>query len=234
MTAPTAGAARYTGTRTRRVEDPRLVQGRGTFVDDIVRPRMLHACFVRSPVAHAALGVIDVSAALALRGVRAVLTAADVNPQVHEQWYTSIGRSVPDTPRPPLADGRVRFVGDPVALVVAESRYIAEDAVDLVAVDYDQLPPVVDYVTAPASDVLVHDSYAANVAGSLGAELPDDLAAVFAGADRHVTATIFQQGYAPVPMETRGMVIEWSDDELTVWAATPSPHDVRMFLARPL
>src|SRR5947209_4010584 len=153
MTAPAAGAARYTGTRIRRVEDPRLVQGRGTFVDDIVRPRMLHACFVRSPVAHAALGVIDVSAALALRGVRAVLTAADVNPQVHEQWYTSIGKHVPDTPRPPLADGRVRFVGDPVALVVAESRYIAEDAVDLVAVDYDQLPPVVDYVTARGADV---------------------------------------------------------------------------------
>src|SRR4051794_8122341 len=108
-------AGRYTGTRVRRGEDPRLLQGRGTFVDDIVRPRMLHACFVRSPFARAGLGEIDAPAALALRGVHAVLPAADVNPGVHEQWYTSMGKDVPDTPRPPLAETAVRFVGDPVA-----------------------------------------------------------------------------------------------------------------------
>ena len=120
MSTTETGAARYTGARVHRVEDPRLLQGRGTFVDDVVRPGMLHACFVRSPFARARIGSIDASAALALPGVRAVFTAADLNPGVHEQWYTSMGKDVPDTPRPPLAEGEVRHVGDPVALVVAE------------------------------------------------------------------------------------------------------------------
>src|SRR3954454_14963538 len=141
-------AARYTGARVNRVEDARLLQGRGTFVDDITRPGMLHACFVRSPFARARLGAIDTSAALALPGVGAVFTAADLNPQVHEQWYTSMGKDIPDTPRPPLAEGEVRFVGDPVALVIADDRYVAEDGVDLVSVDYEPLPVVADYLTA--------------------------------------------------------------------------------------
>ena len=227
-----SGAARYTGTRVQRIEDPRLLQGYGTFVDDIVRPGMLHVCFVRSPIARARLGAIDASAALALPGVHAVLTAADINPGVYEQWYSMMGKDVPDTPRPPLAVGEVRFVGDPVALVVADNRYLAEDAADLVVVDYDPLPPVVDYVTAQESDALVHDAYAANVAGSLGAAVSDELASVFASAAHHVQVPIYQQAYAPVPMETRGMVAEWVGDELTVWAATQAPHEVRMFLAR--
>src|SRR4051794_39119792 len=213
MTTEGSVAGRYTGTRVRRVEDPRLLQGRGTFVDDIVRPGMLHACFVRSPFARAGLGEVDASAALALRGVHAVLTAADLNPQVHEQWYTSMGKDIPDTPRPPLADGEVRFVGDPVALVVATDRYIAEDAVELVDVDYEPLPPIVEYVTARDSDALVHDGYASNVAGALGAPLSDELAAVFESAAHDIRLTIHQQAYVPVPMETRGMVAEWSGDE---------------------
>ena len=106
---------------------------------------MLHACFVRSPFARAAIRGIDTSAALAAPGVRFVFTAADLNPDVKEQWHTSIGPHGPETPRPPLADGEVRFVGDPVALVVAESSHLAEDAAELVDVDYEPLPPVVDY-----------------------------------------------------------------------------------------
>ena len=89
--------------------------------------------------------------------MRAVFTAADLNPGVHEQWYTSMGKDVPDTPRPPLAEGEARHVGDPVALVVAVDRYVAEDAVDLVEVDYEPLPPVVDYRSAPGTDALVHE-----------------------------------------------------------------------------
>ena len=118
-TAPVA-AARYAGSRVHRVEDARLLTGHGTFVDDVVRPGMLHACFVRSPFPRARLLGIDASAALALEGVHAVFTAADLNPGVHELWYTMIGKDVPDTPRPPLAEGEARFVGDPVALVVAD------------------------------------------------------------------------------------------------------------------
>src|SRR5438093_4897148 len=152
-TAPT-DAAPYAGSRVHRVEDQRLLTGRGTFVDDVVRPGMLHACFVRSPFARAGIRGIDATAALALPGVRAVFTASDLNPGVHEQWYTSMGKDIPDTPRPPLAADEARFVGDPIALVVAVDAYVAEDAVDLVDVDYEPLPPVVDYRVARYADEL--------------------------------------------------------------------------------
>src|SRR5207344_2313638 len=113
MTEPTApAAARYVGTRVHRVEDARLLTGRGTYVDDISLPGMLHAYFVRSPHARAAIQAIDASAALALTGVHSVFTATDLNPGVKEQWHTSIGVQSPETPRPPLAEGEVRFVGD--------------------------------------------------------------------------------------------------------------------------
>ena len=225
-------AARYIGARVHRVEDARLLTGRGTFVDDIVRPRMAHACFVRSPLASARLGAIDASAALEMPGVQAVFTAADLNPGVHESWYSAMGKQVPDTPRPPLAEGFVRFVGDPIALVVAADRYLAEDAVDAVEVEYEPAPAVSDYTTARHAEALVHEGYPGNVAGSLGVALPDSLAAVFDGADHHVSLTVYQQAYAAVPMETRGMVAEWTGEELTVWAATQSPHEVRAFLGR--
>jgi carbon-monoxide dehydrogenase large subunit len=227
-----AGAARYTGARVRRVEDPRLLTGRGTFVDDVVRPGMLHACFVRSPFARARINGIDVEAARALPGVHAVFVAADLNPGVHEAWFSLMGKDVPDTPRPPLAQDEVRFVGDPVALVVASDRYVAEDAVDLVDVDYELLPPLADYLTAHGANELVHADYAGNVAGSLGAALGGDLAGALDGAAHTVAATIHQQAYTAVPMETRGIVAEWSGEDLTVWAGTQSPHEVRAFMAR--
>ena len=103
-TAPAAPAPRYAGTRVQRVEDGRLLTGRGSFVDDISRPGMLHACFVRSPFARARIDGIDASAALALPGVRAVFTAADLNPDVKEAWHAVAGKDIPDTPRPPLAE----------------------------------------------------------------------------------------------------------------------------------
>src|SRR5215212_6803916 len=153
-----AVAARYAGARVQRVEDTRLLTGHGTFVDDISRPGMLHACFVRSPFARARINGIDTSAALALPGVHAVFTAADLNPAVKESWHAVAGKDVPDTPRPPLAEGEVKFVGDPVALVVAESRYIAEDAIELVEVDYEPLPAIADFTNAVNSDVVVHEA----------------------------------------------------------------------------
>ena len=159
-------AARYVGAR-KRVEDLRLLTGHGTYVDDIVLPGMLHARFIRSPFARAAIREIDASAALAMPGVRFVFTAADLNADVKEQWHTSMGPASPETPRPPLAEGEVRFVGDPVALVVAETAAIAEDAAELVDVDYEPLPAVVDYTVAETADVLVHASHGSNVIGEL-------------------------------------------------------------------
>ncbi len=232
MTSTETAAARYVGARVRRVEDPRLLTGHGTFVDDVSRPGMLHACFVRSPFARARIRGVDTAAALALPGVRAVFVASDLNPGVREHWYTLMGKDVPDTPRPPLAEGEARFVGDPVALVVATDRYVAEDAVELVDVDYEPLKPVVDYTTGRQAQELVHESYAGNVAGTMGGPPSSDLSKAFDSAAHLVRETIHQQAYAPVPMETRGIVAEWTGEELTVWSGTQAPHEVRMFLAR--
>lgn len=228
----TSPAPRYAGTRVQRVEDGRLLTGRGGFVDDIARPGMLHACFVRSPFARARINGIDASAALALPGVRAVFTAADLNPEVREAWHAVAGKDVPDTPRPPLAEGEAKFVGDPVALIVAESRYVAEDALELVDVDYEPLPAITDFTRAQSADVLVHETYPDNVAGGMGGAPPDE--ETFASAACVVKEHIYQQIYAPVPIETRGLVVEWSavSEELTLWASTQTPHELRAFCAR--
>lgn len=229
-------ATRYAGARVPRVEDNRLLTGRGTFVDDVTRPGLLHACFVRSPFARAKLGRIDATAALALPGVRAVFTAADINPEVKEAWHAVAGKDIPDTPRPPLAEGEVKFVGDPVAMVIAESRYIAEDAVELVEVDYEPLPAIADFTQAirlaAESDVVVHEAYPDNVAGGMGGAPPDE--ETFSSAAHVAEANVYQQIYAPVPMETRGIVVEWDapSAELTVWASTQTPHELRAFAAR--
>ncbi len=234
MTSASSGAvaARYAGTRVQRVEDSRLLSGRGTFVDDISRPGMLHACFVRSPFAHARINRIDVSAALALPGVHAVFTAADLDPDVKESWHAVAGKDVPDTPRPPLAADQAKFVGDPVALVVADSRYIAEDAIELVDVDYEPLPAIADFTKAVNADVVVHEAYPDNVAGGMGGAPADE--DTFSSAAHVVSENVYQQIYAPVPIETRGMVVEWerSSGELTMWASTQTPHELRAFCAR--
>jgi carbon-monoxide dehydrogenase large subunit len=214
------------------VEDARLLTGRGTYVDDIALPGMLHACFVRSPHPRARIVGIDVSAATNLPGVHAVLTASDLNPGVHEQWHTILGPDSPETPRPPLAENVVRFVGDPVALVVAESRYLAEDACDVVLIDYEPLPPVVDYRTAVFHFDLVHEAHGSNlIAEVTGGSVPE-VDEVFAGGAHVVGETIYQQSQAACPMETRGMVVHHARGEITIWAATQAPHEVRAFCAR--
>ncbi|MEX2293849.1 MAG: xanthine dehydrogenase family protein molybdopterin-binding subunit [Acidimicrobiales bacterium] len=234
MSGVTEGAARYAGTRINRVEDARLLTGQGTFVDDIALPGMLHACFVRSPFPRASIRGIETAAALAVPGVQFVFTAGDLNPSMKEQWHTSIGPRSPETPRPPLAEHEARFVGDPVALVVATDRYIAEDAAELVVVDYDPLPAVVDYTTAHEADALVHEQHGSNVIAELAALPESALDDVFAGAAHVVNETIYQQACAPVPMEGRGLVIDCSpaSGEITIYAATQSPHEVRLFCSR--
>jgi carbon-monoxide dehydrogenase large subunit len=227
-------AGRFAGARVARVEDARLLTGTGTFVDDVSRPGMLHACFVRSPFARARIEAVDTREARATPGVHAVLVAGDLNPAAREQWHTSIGPGVPEAPRPPLAEGEVRFVGDPVALVIAASRYIAEDAADLVVVDYEPMAAVVDYAVPAADDVAVHAGTPGNVIGQLAGPAPDEVDAVFASAPHVVTETFRQHAYAPVPLETRGLVVEWSaaSGEMTIWASTQVPHEVRLFCSR--
>ncbi len=205
MTVTSEGATRYAGARVNRVEDVRLLTGRGTYVDDIALPGMLHACFVRSPFARAAIRGIDATAARAMPGVHHVFTAADLNPDVKAQWHTSLGPDGPETPRPPLADTEVRFVGDPVALVVAESRYLAEDAAELVDVDYEPLVPVVDYAEAEHATTLVHEGHGSNIIGEMAGLPASALEDVFASAAHVTSETIRQQAYVPAPMEGRGL-----------------------------
>jgi carbon-monoxide dehydrogenase large subunit len=195
---------------------------------------MLHACFVRSTIARARVASIDVADALAVPGVRAVFVGADLNGDVQDLWFSIDGPKAPKTAQPPLADDEVRFVGDPVAVVVADDRYIAEDAAELVVVDYEPLPPVVDYVTAHEHDELVHAAFARNIAGELPGGSAEQVDAALETAAHVVEQTIYQQAYAAVPIETRGIVVEWASTtgELAIWAATQSPHEVRSVAAR--
>jgi carbon-monoxide dehydrogenase large subunit len=224
----------YAGERIQRVEDLRLLTGQGTYVDDVSRPGMLHAHFVRSPFARARIENIDASEALTLPGVHAVFTAADLNSEAGRAWYSLSGIDTPDTPRPPLAEGEVKFVGDPVALIVADDRYIAEDAAELVVVDYDPLDPVVEYYDAVDSATLVHAEYPGNIAGEAPFIPPADFDPVFETAAHVVTETIWQAAGAAVPIETRGLVCEWASGtgEMTIWASTQSPHEVRLLASR--
>jgi carbon-monoxide dehydrogenase large subunit len=228
------GATRYAGARINRVEDARLLTGHGTFVDDISLPGMLHACFVRSPHPRATIRSIDTTAARTAEGVRAVFIASDLNPHVLEQWHTSVGPAGPETPRPPLAEDEVRFVGDPVALVVAESRYLAEDAAELVDVDYEPLPAVVDYAQAEHTDVLVHELHGSNLIGGIAGAPRSVVESTFASAAHVVTASVYQQAHTAAPMEGRGLVVDYSrgTGDLTIYSATQSPHEVRLFCSR--
>src|SRR5438105_8380630 len=134
---------------TRRNEDPRLLRGMGTYVDDIDPPGVLHAAILRSPFGHARFSDIDTSAARALPGVRAVYTAADLGafnqpaPLVIPHPNLTHGRT-----QRPLAVDKVCYIGEAVAMVVADDRYLAEDAVDLIEVDWQQLPTTVDFRVA--------------------------------------------------------------------------------------
>jgi carbon-monoxide dehydrogenase large subunit len=234
MRAAGVSSGRYLGARVQRVEDKRLLTGYGTFVDDIALAGMLHARFVRSPLARAKVLGVEPSAAVKAPGVRRVFTAADLNSRAREQWHTTVGPASPETPRPPLADDEVRFVGDPVALIVADSPAHAEDAEELVEVDYEPLPPIVDYTSAAQATELVHASHGSNVIAELASPPASSLQEAFGAAHDVVRATIHQQACAPAPMEGRGLLVDYvrATGELTIYAATQVPHEVRLFCAR--
>jgi carbon-monoxide dehydrogenase large subunit len=211
-----------------------MLSGRGVYVDDIALPGMLHGYFVRSPFARATIHRIDTKAALAAPGVRFVFTASDLNGDVREQWHTSIGPLSPETPRPPLADVEARFVGDPVALVVATTRALAQDAAELVDVDYEPLTAIVDYTTAEGAIELVHEAHGSNVVGEMNGQPLEELEEALAVAAHVITETISQQAYTAAPMEGRGLLVDVAPvtGEITIYAATQVPHEVRLFCAR--
>src|SRR5262245_52783778 len=160
--SPRPLAARFLGQSVARKEDRRLLTGHGRYVDDVERPGTLHLAFVRSEVAKATIETIDTSAAAAVDGVVAVLTAADIASVWDRTWHPMMGEFL--VLPAPLAVGDVRYVGDPVVSVVATSRYIAEDACELVEISYDVQTPAVDYrVAGDDADHLVTPGAPSNV-----------------------------------------------------------------------
>ena len=218
------------GNPVRRREDPDILTGVTQYFDDLRVAGLLHVAFVRSTIAHAVIDGIDTAEALAMPGVVAVYTADDLDLPDHHGFMML----PPTMNRPPLARGRVRYVGDIVAMVVAATKSQAVDAAEMVVVDYDPLPAVVDPEAAiePGAFV-VFDEQGSNIANGMGT---GPVEGVLDDADVVVSVRIVNQRVAPVPMEPAGIVVVPGEPAggLTFYAATQGPHGVRDELAAKL
>src|SRR5579875_3686173 len=236
------GCMSILGTRVVRTEDPRLLTVGGSYVDDVRVPELegaARATFVRSPHAHARITGVDTSAAQGEPGVVAVLTARDLDdlPAAPEEAGEGGaegggGLATGRFAEPLLAGERVRYVGEPVAIVITDGQYQGEDAADLVSVDYDPLPPVIGTEAALAGATLLFPEAGTNVAASRGPETFDD--APFGRCEVVVEHVIINQRVAPVPLEARAAAAAWADGKLTVWASTQNAQAARAILAAQL
>ena len=221
------------GEARKRTEDERLITGRGLYVDDIALPGMLYVAIVRGPHAHARIEAIDGGAASRVPGVHAVFTIADL-PELRDALPPPVMNAMPIRPyrQSALADGVVRFVGEPVAVVLADSRPAAADGAEAVAVEYSPLVPVTDVEAArQAGTPLVHPDWGTNLAGDILAEV-GDVEKELAAADI-VVGERFQSGrMTGLPLEPRGVVATWDDVSamLTVWTASQMPYGVREYI----
>ena len=230
----------YLGRSIKRFEDARLVIGDGVFIDDIKLPDMLHAAVVRSVHAHARIRTIDVVDALELDGVVEVLTGADLAGKLPDIPIRPMGDRSVDEFNPPehpvLAQDKVCYVGQPVAVVVAKNPYLARDGAELVAVDYEPLTPVVNPVDAANEDVpVIHPHLGTNVA-MRSVQEGGDIEKAFAQA-AHIVRQKYQiPRLAPSSMETRGVIGNYdaSSDLLTVWDSTQAPNQIKKYLAQML
>ncbi|MBI2554730.1 MAG: xanthine dehydrogenase family protein [Candidatus Rokubacteria bacterium] len=237
--------AKYIGAEVKRKEDPRLLRGRGTYVDDVKLPGLLHAAVLRSPHAHARLGPIRTEAALRQPGVVAVFAYDDLKAWLRPlpvsgmpppALQARVGFTIRTAAQLPLACDRVRYVGEAVAVVVAESRYLAEDALDLIHVEYEPLPAVTSARAALAPGApLLYPEWGDNVAASFSHAI-GDVEAALRRADVIVRETLRVQRYAGMTMECRGVVADPRAREaaLTVWDSTQIPHHVQTALAEAL
>jgi len=233
--------AKYFGAAVKRREDPRFLRGEGRFIDDVTVPGMLHAAFLRSPHAHARIVRISTAAAAAAPGVARVLTFQDL-----ERWMKPLplfGAVPPglaavvkfdirQAPQWPLCRDRARHVGEIVAMVVADSPERAEDAVDLLEVEWDLLPPVVDMMRAAEPGApLIHPEWGSNVGIGFTHSIGDADRA-FAQADATVAETFHIQRYVGMPLEARGVVAVWDrrDGTMTTWNSTQVSHFVQQGL----
>lgn len=212
------------GARVLRKEDPRLLTGQGRFVDDVSPPGCLHAVFVTSTDAHATLDALDIRAALAMPGVVAVWTAHDLVD------FPDLPGGHPDMERPVLARDTVRFVGEPVAVVVAEDRYLAVDAANAVVVETSPLPAVIDPEDAARPDApLLHPEHGSNVA--VAVPMLDDLERELGSCRHRVSLELTNQRCAAVPIEPVAAVAQHTPEGITLWATFQAPHHLRNYLA---
>ena len=231
----TLAPARVFGSGIKRREDPRLITGTARYTDDIVLPGMLHAAILRSPHAHARITRIDTSGAKAAPGVVAVFTGADTAGALKPipcLWLVP-GSELKTSPFAPLARDTVRYVGDAVAVVVAESPYQAYDALEQIDIEYDPLPAVIDPEKATQSGApALHTEAPGNVAFHWTVA-GGDIDAAFRNADVIVKERIIQQRLIPTAMETRGAVAQFvpATGELTLWNTTQNPHIVRFAMS---
>jgi carbon-monoxide dehydrogenase large subunit len=226
------------GTRVVRTEDPRLLTVGGTYVDDLRIPELTGAAritFVRSPIAHARITGIDASAALEAPGVVAVLTVADLTdlapPPPDDGRDGTEGAPLPmggPWSEPLLAADRVRYVGEPVAMVLTDDSYQGEDAAELVSVDYEPLPAVIGIDGGLDGGTLLFDGTESNVV--VTKDTPADETA-FDGCEVVVERTIVNQRLAPMPMEGRAAAARWADGKLTFWVSTQNAQITRFILA---
>ncbi len=233
------GIAALVGSPIKRREDPRLITGQATYVDDIKIPGMLYMAVLRSPYGHARINSIDTTAAREHPGVVAVYTADDLKGAIGNiAIAVPLGKIAEGMGnRGALAEGKVRFYGDPVAVVIADDRYTARDARDLIEVDYEPLPAAIDIEKAMQSDApLLYEEFGTNVA--FGMHPPtDEIDKVFAQTQADggiiVKTRLVNQRLAPASMETRGVVAEYrkASKNLTVWSSSQIPHLLRNILA---
>jgi aerobic carbon-monoxide dehydrogenase large subunit len=225
----------WVGISVPRREDRRLLTGRGRYVANVNRPGLKHAAFVRSTVARAEIIQVDTTRAAAVSGVRAIFSKADLGAVIEGPFTPTLYLGASSGPSRLLADGDVRYVGEPIALVIGDDPYVAADAALLVEVDYFSLPPVIDYEVAARSEHIVNPERGSNVASRHEHDNPTCDAAV-RNAAHVVTATIRQQRQANAPMEPRGVVASWdaANSSLEVHISTQNPHEVRQVLARAL
>jgi carbon-monoxide dehydrogenase large subunit len=229
MNMPPIAAGRYIGKRVPRKEDGRLLTGRGTFVDDVVLPAMLHVAFTRSSIARGRILSVDTSTARGMPGVAAVFTAADLD-RVPVQMLTFFF-TPSEVEVSLLARGRVAYVGDPVVMVVADSRYAAEDAANTVMVEYEAEDPVVTIDDARRG-APVHAAKESNVAAEMGMEADEELEEALTKAAHLVTRTVTHQRISQSPMETRGLVVtRQGSEELLLYITCQSPHMIARWLS---
>ena len=230
---------KYVGQRIKRNEDPRLLTGQALFVDDVHLPGMLHAAFLRSAYAHARVTNIDVSAALARPGVVAVYTAEDMGdfwrpgPLLVPAPHSIEGVVFHARTQIPMVKDKARHIGDPIAVVISESRYIAEDALEDIWVDYDPLDAVVDLEQALESDSpLVHEDLDSNLASHC-VQQKGDYQSIRDQADLIIKRRFTIDRGAAAALENRGVVVDWDakGQKLTMWNTTQAPIPIKNGIA---